>query len=294
MRIGVVILPEFSWPEARARWKALEDSGFAHGWTYDHLAWRDLADEPWFGTVPTLTAAATATTSLGLGTWVTSPNYRHPVTLAKDLMTLDDISGGRTLAGIGAGGLGWDSKVLGRAELSPRQRVERLDEFVTLVDLLLRQPETSFTGTWFTAERARMNPAGSRARIPLLVAANGPKGMPIAARSDGWITLGEPGEVSSQDDWWAGVGRVAERFSGIVADTGREPGAVRRMLSADAGPVFALSSVGAFTDAAGRARDLGFTDFVVHWPRPSEPYAGDQAVLDRVADLLDAAGHFAG
>ena len=77
----------------------MEDRGFAHGWTYDHLAWRDLAEQDWFGTIPTLTAAATVTTRLRLGTWVTSPNFRHPVTLAKDLMTLDDISGGRVIAG---------------------------------------------------------------------------------------------------------------------------------------------------------------------------------------------------
>ena len=101
MRIGVVTLPELPWREARARWKALEDMGFAHGWTYDHLAWRTLADRPWYGTVPTLTAAAAVTTTLRIGTWVTSPNYRHPVTLAKDLMTLDDVSDGRVSAGIG-------------------------------------------------------------------------------------------------------------------------------------------------------------------------------------------------
>ena len=123
MRVGVVILPQFSWPEARARWKSLEDRGFAHGWTYDHLAWRDLAEQTWFGTIPTLTAAATATSTLRLGTWVTSPNFRHPVTLAKDLMTLDDISGGRVIVGVGAGGTGWDATVLGQQPLTPGQRV---------------------------------------------------------------------------------------------------------------------------------------------------------------------------
>ena len=46
MRVGVVILPQFSWPEARARWASLQERGFAHGWTYDHLSWRDLKDEP--------------------------------------------------------------------------------------------------------------------------------------------------------------------------------------------------------------------------------------------------------
>ena len=82
MRVGVVILPQYRWPEARARWNALEDMGFAHGWSYDHLAWRDLADQDWFGTIPSLAAAAAVTSTLRLGTWVTSPNFRHPVTLA--------------------------------------------------------------------------------------------------------------------------------------------------------------------------------------------------------------------
>ena len=67
MRVGVVILPQFSWPEARARWKSLEDRGFAHGWTYDHLAWRDLAEQSWFGTIPTLTAAACGRSSFLCG-----------------------------------------------------------------------------------------------------------------------------------------------------------------------------------------------------------------------------------
>ncbi len=105
MRVGVVILPQFSWPEARARWASLQERGFAHGWTYDHLSWRDLKDEPWFGTLPTLVAAATATTTLRVGTWVMSPNYRHPVTTAKDLMTLDDVDGfGEVLVGTAAVG----------------------------------------------------------------------------------------------------------------------------------------------------------------------------------------------
>src|SRR3954471_4810316 len=165
VRVGVVILPQFRWPEARARWVSLEQRGFAHGWTYDHLAWRDLADEPWYATVPTLVAAATATSTLRLGTWVASPNYRHPVTTAKDLMTLDDISGGRLIAAIGAGGLGWDARVLGQDVLDPRERVARLDEFITLTDVLLRQPDTTWTGHYYQARNAKMVPAGSRARI---------------------------------------------------------------------------------------------------------------------------------
>ena len=286
MRVGVVILPQFSWPEARARWKSLEDRGFAHGWTYDHLAWRELAEQTWFGTIPTLTAAATATTTLRLGTWVTSPNFRHPVTLAKDLMTLDDISGGRVIVGVGAGGTGWDATVLGQQPLTPGQRAGRLAEFVELLDLLLTQPDTSWHGEYFHAERARMIPAGSRARIPLVVAANGPKTMRIAAGADAWATTGPESTDAGTEQWWASVTGLTERFEDIARQAGRDPGAVDRYLNLDSAPVLSVSSIGAFTDAAGRAAGLGFTDVLVHWPRPEGIYAADDAVLDQIADLL--------
>ena len=287
MRVGVVILPQFSWPEARARWKSLEDRGFAHGWTYDHLAWRELAEQPWFGTIPTLTAAATATTTLRLGTWVTSPNFRHPVTLAKDLMTLDDISGGRVIVGVGAGGTGWDATVLGQQPLTPGQRAARLAEFVELLDLLLTQPDTSWHGEYFHAERARLIPAGSRARIPLVVAANGPKTMRIAAGADAWATTGPESTDAGTEQWWASVTGLTERFEDIARQAGRDPGAVNRYLNLDSAPVLSVSSIDAFTDAAGRAATLGFTDILVHWPRPEGIYAADDAVLDQIADLLD-------
>ena len=287
MRVGVVILPQFSWPEARARWKSLEDRGFAHGWTYDHLAWRELAEQTWFGTIPTLTAAATATTTLRLGTWVTSPNFRHPVTLAKDLMTLDDISGGRVIVGVGAGGTGWDATVLGQQPLTPGQRAARLAEFVELLDLLLTQPDTSWHGEYFHAERARMIPAGSRTRIPLVVAANGPKTMRIAAGADAWATTGPESTDAGTEQWWASVTSLTERFEDIARQAGRDPGAVDRYLNLDSAPVLSVGSMGAFTDAAGRAAGLGFTDILVHWPRPEGIYAADDAVLDQIADLLD-------
>ena len=290
-RVGVIILPQFTWPEARARWKSLEDRGFAHGWTYDHLSWRDLKREPWFGTLPTLVAAATATSTLRLGTWVMSPNYRHPVTTAKELMTLDDVSGGRLIATVGAGGTGWDATVLGRPPLTPRQRVARLDEFVTLLDLLLRQSETSWRGEWFEAVEAMMIPPGSRQRIELVVAANGPRTIAIAARADGWATTGPESQDVTLDQWWSRVGALTRTLEDAAAASGRDPSTLRRYLNLDSAPVLSISSLGAFTDAAGRAADLGFTDVVVHWPRPAVVYEGDEKVLDEIAGTLDD-GHW--
>ena len=146
MRLGLVILPEHPWREAARVWARAEALGFDHAWTYDHIAWRELRDEPWFGAVPTLTAAATVTATMRLGTLVASPNFRHPVPFARDLLALDDVSGGRFVLGIGAGGHGWDATILGNEPWPLRERTERFVEFVELTDRLLRKPVTSYTG----------------------------------------------------------------------------------------------------------------------------------------------------
>jgi alkanesulfonate monooxygenase SsuD/methylene tetrahydromethanopterin reductase-like flavin-dependent oxidoreductase (luciferase family) len=260
--------------------------GFDHAWTYDHLAWRDLADEPWFGTVPTLTAAATVTSTIRLGTWVTSPNYRHPVPFAKELMTLDDISQGRLLLGVGAGGLGWDAEVLGEPVLSPGQRVSRLGEFVELLDSLLTQPVTDFSGEYYRAVAARMLPGPvQQPRPPFVVAANGPRSMAVAARfGQGWATTGPEG--LDRAAWWRKVTELVDSWRGVLVDHGRDPATVETYLSVD-GPDFALSSVEYFADVVGRAGELGFSDVVTHWPRTDGVYAGAEDVLEKVAGQLD-------
>src|SRR3954447_13185424 len=95
MRVGVVILPDLRWHQAQQRWREAEARGFTNAWTYDHLSWRSLRDGPWLGTVPLLAGVAALTERIRVGTLVTSPNFRHPALLAKDVMTLDEISGGR-------------------------------------------------------------------------------------------------------------------------------------------------------------------------------------------------------
>jgi alkanesulfonate monooxygenase SsuD/methylene tetrahydromethanopterin reductase-like flavin-dependent oxidoreductase (luciferase family) len=285
VRVGVVVLPQQRWSQARERWAAVEQLGFDSAWTYDHLAWRDLADEPWFATVPTLTAAATVTSRVRLGTWVASPNYRHPVPFAKDLMTLDDVSGGRLVVGLGAGGTGWDADVLGQPRPTPGQRVRRLDEFCELLDLLLRQSSTTLHGEWFSAVDARMLPGSAQQpRPPFVVAANGPRALEVAAaRGDAWATTGITAPEEGQEAWWRGVADVAGRFEDALLDAGRRPPDVDRYLNLDSGAVYSLSSREAFADAMGRAGELGFTDVVTHWPRERGPYAGDVRVLEQVA-----------
>ncbi|MGH3431394.1 MAG: LLM class flavin-dependent oxidoreductase [Thermocrispum sp.] len=279
-----MLIPEHRWSTAAPQWRAAEQYGFDHAWTYDHLGWRSFVDSPWFSAMPTLTAAALVTERIELGTMVASAAFRHPVPFAREAIHVDDVCDGRLLLGVGAGTIGtYDYTVFGETEPPPKQKADRFVEFTEALDGLLRTDDFDHHGEYFTAVGARNLPGSTRQpRVPLLVAANGPRTIRFAAGiSDGWITTGRGGDDAQA--WWQGVAELAERFTAALDGAGRDPGEVRRYLYADAGPAYCLTSVDAFTDAAQRAARLGFTDLVVHWPRPNEPFHGDPAVLEELA-----------
>jgi len=286
IRLGVVILPEFPWSTAQSVWRRAETLGFDHAWTYDHLAWRSLRDAPWFGAVPTLSAAALATERIRLGTLVASPNFRHPVPFSRELISLDDISGGRFTVGIGAGGEGWDTTMLGQAELSARQRVDRFVEFVALLDRLLREPAISYEGRYYSANEARSYPGCvQQPRIPFAIAATGPRGMRLAANyGQMWVTTGDrtrQGTLLAADGAKVVRDQMAQ-VDDMCAKVGREPSSLRRLVLS--GPLLdgGLASPEAFRDTTGRYAEVGVTDFVVHWPRLNEPYAADLKTFERI------------
>ena len=143
------------------------DAGVRTVWTYDHLTWPRLADGPWFGAIPLLAAAAVTSPSLRLGMQVATPNFWHPAPFAKELMTLDQLSGGRLEVGLGAGAAGPDAEVLGQPALSGPARMDRFVEWVGFLDRLLTQGETSAQGEFYTAVRARQLPGcAQRPRLP--------------------------------------------------------------------------------------------------------------------------------
>jgi alkanesulfonate monooxygenase SsuD/methylene tetrahydromethanopterin reductase-like flavin-dependent oxidoreductase (luciferase family) len=286
MRLGVVILPELRWSAAQRLWQRAEALGFDHAWTYDHLAWRSLRDGPWFGAIPTLTAAAAATDRIRLGPLVASPNFRHPVPFAKELITLDDVSDGRLTLGLGAGGPGWDTTMLGQDPRSTRERADRFAEFVELTDRVLREPAVSFRGRYYAADEARTYPGCvQEPRVPFAIAATGPRGMRLAAtHADIWVTTGSrhAGAPLPASEGAALVRKQLDGVDAACAAVGRDPASLRRLVLAglvlDAG----LTSVDAFHDTIGRYAEVGVTDFVVHWPRADEPYAGDPETFERV------------
>lgn len=290
MRHGIVILPEDRWSVAAERWRSAERLGFDHAWTFDHLMWRWLRESTWFSAVPTLTAAAAVTSRIRLGTLVASPNLHHPVSFAKDVMALDDISGGRMICGIGAGADGFDVEVFGATRPEPRVRADRFAEFVELMDLLLRQEETSYVGEHYRAVAARMHPGCvQRPRVPFAIAAGGPRGMRLAARhARAWVTIGLPGrfEPGRFDRM---IGPVRDQFARLddaCLAQGRDPATLDRMIVAGVQTGGVLASRASFVEASGMFAELGCTDLIVFWPRPSFPFEGDVEVLDEIAPLL--------
>jgi alkanesulfonate monooxygenase SsuD/methylene tetrahydromethanopterin reductase-like flavin-dependent oxidoreductase (luciferase family) len=287
MRLSTVILPVFPWAEGRSVWRRADELGFHAGYTYDHLSWRSFRDRTWFGAVPTLAGAAAVTRTLRLGPLVTSPNFRHPVTLAKDLMSLDDLSAGRLVVGIGSGGTGFDATVLGSAPWTPGERADRFDEFVPLLDGLLRHPITTEAGAYYSAVEARMIPGCvQRPRVPFVVAATGPRGYRLAAElGEGWVTFGDPGRsagASASADRRA-VRSQLEGLEAACAARGRSFDSIEKVLLQSPGGGRPLDSLDAFVDWAGHYAALGITELVVHWPIAGSVFDADPGTFERIA-----------
>lgn len=193
VRVGVLILPDRRWKLAAEKWRRAEALGFDHVWTYDHVVWDGLGDSPWFGAVPTLAAAGLVTERIRVGTLVASPNFRHPVPFARELMTLDDITGGRITAGIGAGSRGSDASLLGHSRGGLEVITDRFSEFVDVLDQALRGDEVTYRGRhWDTSGVTLLPGCVQRPRVPFAVAASVPRSMDIAVRHGSiWVTNGD-------------------------------------------------------------------------------------------------------
>ncbi|MFD9905842.1 LLM class flavin-dependent oxidoreductase [Streptomyces sp. NPDC059063] len=285
VRLGGLILPQHRGPDGPRVWSYAEDLGLAHAWTYDHVSWRTLRDQPWFEAMTTLAAAAATTTRIGLGTLVTSPNFRHPVVCAKQAMTVDHLSGGRFVLGLGAGAPGADAHVLGGRELSATERADRFEEFTHLSDLLLRERKVTFRGRWYEAVDARTVPGCvRRPRLLFAIAATGPRGMRLAARhADTWVTVGDARALEEQDERGAFAALRAQRgrLDAACAAEGRDPATLRGLVVLSRFVPDPYASPGRLEDLLGRCAELGVTDAVIALPRRDGVFAGDPAAFER-------------
>lgn len=280
MRLGVVIPQTRPWKDLARDFAWAEDVGYDVGYVYDHLTHPTAAGGWLADGFSTLTAAASVTSRLQLGTLVASATLHSPVALARLAATVDDVSGGRLVLGLGAG--------------SPRCAQADRDEVPTqgemhrrLVDVV-EGLEAVFGGAtaWAGASRSFSGlettplPA-SAARPYLMLAAHGPRTIELAVRhADGWNTYGGPNSsLFEPDDYWDAVGQQAAAMTGACERQGREPRGLRRSLLVGYGRVRPTDSVAAYTEVAGRAEELGFDELVVYGPSgPGEQFTSDPAV----------------
>jgi probable F420-dependent oxidoreductase len=222
MRIGVVLpiaqedgmTAPPSYPAIRAVAVAAEAAGFDSLWIYDHLLFRADGEttgihEAW----TVLSAIAEATSRVELGTIVMCPSFRNPALLAKMAGTLDHVSGGRLILGVGCG---WHDPEYEAFGYPTDHKVGRFEEALTVIRELIREGRTDIDGRWTQARDAVLAPP-ARPDIPILIAAKRPRMLELTARhADAWnlAWFGEPNER---------LATVRADLAAACASVGRDP-----------------------------------------------------------------------
>ena len=298
-RYGILSFGVAPYSDLEHEWRWAEELGLDAAWVTDTFALPKLSDyEAW----TLLAALARATSRLRIGTLITTVVARHPSLLASAALTVDHVSGGRLELGIGAGDDAGDSDVFGLPRWAPAERLQRLDEYVRSLDLLLRGEPVEGIGQRYPVTRAALVRPVQHPRPPIVVAAEGPRAIQLAARgADGWCTLGgrpatRGASVSDQEAASATRARV-EDLERECRDAGRDPAAIRRIVLAFRAPVDPLSSLGAFDEFVGRYADVGIGEFVFYWPPPAvlrqggKPSAEQRRDVERIASARFGGRH---
>lgn len=215
MRFGAAFwVQRTGWPELREAVLRAEAAGFDDLWIDDHLL-SDEADwpDPKFEGWTTLAAVAAITSRPRLGLMVGANTLRNPGLVAKMATTVDHISGGRAILGIGAGWFEREHAAFGFDFGSGfGERLDRLVEAVPLIRRLLDGEEVTHDGRFYSFDRAVCAPRPLQRRLPILIGGSGPrKTLPLIARSgDMWNAYGTPDELAASD----GVLRAACEAAG--------------------------------------------------------------------------------
>jgi alkanesulfonate monooxygenase SsuD/methylene tetrahydromethanopterin reductase-like flavin-dependent oxidoreductase (luciferase family) len=220
LKVGVQ-LPEVErevrWPEIRDMARAAEDIGLDSLWVGDHLVFR-YADRPARGPWEawSILAALAATTSrVALGPLVASTSFHAPAMIAKKAATIDEISGGRLILGLGAG---WNRAEYDAYGFPYDSRVSRFEEAFTIIRTLLREGHIDFVGRFYEARDCELVPRGPRPGGPqLMVGSIGERMLSITApHVDAWNAWYDwfgntPGGISPLNDAVDAAARSAQR-----------------------------------------------------------------------------------
>jgi F420-dependent oxidoreductase-like protein len=261
------------WPNAGQDWSEILDvslyaerTGWDGIWIADHfMPMAGDLDVPMHECWSVLAALAAAVPRVRLGALVAGITYRNPAVLAKQAVTIDHISGGRVVFGIGAGWQENEHAAYGIELGSIKERLDRFEEACQIITGLLNQDRTTFSGSYFEIADAPLVPKAAAGHLPVLIGGGGEKRtMRLAAQyADEWNVWGDPALLAAK-------GAVLARH---CEDIGRNPDAI--MHSANA--LLFLSEDEAWV-AERRSRDVG---------RPSITGTPSE-VVDIVAAYADA------
>jgi alkanesulfonate monooxygenase SsuD/methylene tetrahydromethanopterin reductase-like flavin-dependent oxidoreductase (luciferase family) len=281
MRIGVIVLQTQPWSRLQQTFRDLEDMGADVAYVADHLTHPTLVGE-WIGDPwATLAAAATVTDRIELGTLVASASFGSPARLARSSSTVQDVSGGRLVLGLGSGSP--HCAAADRAEHpTPRQLTDR---FVDVVEGLTHiwAGDEAWQGAvlGYEGRQGEAFVAGS-GRPFLVLAAHGRRTQELAVRhADGWSTYGgAAGTALEPADYWALVAEQSRDLTAACERAGRTA-PLRRSLLLGYGTVKPLGSTSAFEECLERTEEAGFDEVVVYWPHgePGTRWAFDPDVL---------------
>src|SRR3954452_7418830 len=202
LRVGIQ-LPEVErevrWPEIVSMARRAEDAGFDAVWFGEHLLYR-FADGPSRGPWEAwsmLAALAAATTRIRIGPLVACTAFHNPAVLAKQADTLDEISGGRFVLGLGAG---WNETEFRAFGIPFDHRIDRFEEAFTIIRGLLHDGAIDFDGRFYQARDCELIPRGPRPNAPpLMIGSNGPRMLRIAVPY-----------VQAWNTWFADIGNTPD------------------------------------------------------------------------------------
>lgn len=269
-------------------WRRVEALGFDAIWLADHLMQFPgaVAYEAW----SLLGALARETKRVRIGPMVTPITFRHPTLLAMSATTIDHASGGRLELGLGAGGGRRDQAALGLHEWGSRERLDRFEEQLTMLDALLRGETVTSQGGHYGAAGTAIERPIQHPRPPFVIAAQAPRALRLTARyGDAWNTLGGQPVYGDDrldlDQALIETRRQSDLLDEACRKIGRDPSTLRRSLFIHKRAPFV--SVDAFETIVGRYREIGIDEFIAVWPWDPSVAAAREAVIERVAtDVL--------
>ncbi len=266
MDISVILDNGRPWPEIRELAQAAEELGAYAVYLCDHFMGHTdddtVTDEGMLESTTLLAALGPLTSRARLGAMVLGGSYRHPAVVANHITALDHVSGGRAIAGLGAGWQVNEHAAYGIDLMSPKDRSDRFEESVAVVCALLRNDRSTFEGRHFQLHDAPNRPAALQERVPVLVGGGGEKRtIPTAARyADVWHIWGTPESYAAK----------SAKLDEACAKIGRDPAEVRRATGYSFDPG---TDVGAAVDPYRAVCD----EFVVFdwWDRPVDSTLSD-------------------